>query len=187
MAGAVCFYAARRASRAWGIVLAGVLAGWVLWTLFEYILHRWLLHHTRLPFIRRMFWEAFHKEHHSYKGMKDPEHHAVHPAVTVPLALLVVVLVAFSTSGGLSLAVASGWLLGYCSYEGLHWLFHSASPEDLLVSFAPLKRLREAHTVHHLHRASANYGFLTQFWDRQFGTSCPLEETAEPSHTADAV
>jgi sterol desaturase/sphingolipid hydroxylase (fatty acid hydroxylase superfamily) len=70
-------------------------------------------------------------------------------------------------------AILAGWLLGYALYEALHWLFHSGVSG--LRRMRPIRRLWEAHTVHHLQQLSANYGFITVFWDRRFGTYQPLE------------
>lgn len=170
---------------AWGHLLASLLAGWILWTIFEYALHRWLLHHTRWPWLRRVFWDALHKEHHGYKVMRDPDHHGLHIGLTLPLALALVGLAESATSSGWTLAVLSGWLGGYVVYESLHWLFHAASPMPILARFGPIVRLRQIHTIHHLHHANMNYGFVTQFWDRQFGTAVMPEGTAR--HTADAI
>lgn len=74
------------------------------------------------------------------------------------------------------LAMSAGWVLGYCLYEALHWLFHSGDPERGLGRFWPVHTVRDAHLVHHLHRANKNYGFSTMFWDKVFGTYLPLDQ-----------
>ena len=177
--------AARRMAFAWGHLLAALLAGWVFWTIFEYALHRWVLHHTRRPWIRRVFWDALHKDHHGYKVMSDPDHHGVHIALTLPPVLLLAVVASASPSGWM-LAILSGWLVGYLCYESLHWLFHASSPMPCLVRFGPIARLLQIHTIHHLHHANMNYGFVTQFWDRQLGTAV-MPEDAASQHTVDAT
>ncbi len=171
LAAAVAALACARAEVPWRVVPAGVGAGWVLWTLFEYALHRWVLHHTRTPLLRRLFWQALHREHHAYRTMHDPDHHGVHVAVSVPSVALVAGVVHAAGGGGFALAVTAGWLLGYCGYEALHWLFHSTEADSSAVAWRPLRSLWDAHTHHHLRRADTNYGFVTQFWDRRFGTA----------------
>jgi len=158
-----------------GATLAiGLPAGFVAWTLFEYVLHRWLLHDTRHPVRRKVFWEKFHREHHLYRKMEDPDPHTVHPAITLPISIALLAAVGLATRSALALIVTTGWLVGYSAYEGLHWVFHSAILSRATAPIAWVRRLRAAHTIHHLERANRNYGFLTLFWDRVFGTFDPV-------------
>ena len=41
------YWSAIRSTLAWRVVPAGIILGWFVWTLFEYIFHRWLLHHMK--------------------------------------------------------------------------------------------------------------------------------------------
>jgi len=170
-------WAASRAGSSWTTVAVGVPLGFFIWTLFEYTFHRWVLHHKRHPLLRKIFWNGLHREHHMSPDMKDLDHHGIHLAVSLPLVLLLVGSVGLATESGWGLAVAAGWILGYCLYEALHWLFHSADPARGLGKLAPIHRLSAAHTVHHMYQAKKNYGFIALFWDRCFGTYLPLEET----------
>jgi len=172
-----CAWATSRPGSGWSALSVGVLFGVLVWTLFEYVLHRWLLHHTRHPLLRKIFWNGFHREHHMYLQMKDPGHHGVHIAITFPIILLLLGAVGFATESGWGLAILAGYLLGYCAYEALHWLFHSGDLHRGLGKFPPLHRLCAAHTVHHLHRADTNYGFITLFWDKRFHTYLPTDKT----------
>ncbi len=169
-------WATSRPGSGWSVIPLGVLFGLLVWTLFEYVLHRWLLHHTRHPLLRKIFWSGFHREHHMYLQMKDPDHHGIHIAITFPIILLLLGAVGFATDSGWGLAILAGYLLGYCAYEALHWLFHSGVSERGLGKFPPLHRLWAAHTVHHLHRADTNYGFITLFWDKRFHTYLPTDK-----------
>jgi sterol desaturase/sphingolipid hydroxylase (fatty acid hydroxylase superfamily) len=167
---ALCWWSLARAPSSSMQLFCGMAAGLTVWTAFEYVLHRWLLHHVRVPVLRALFWNGLHREHHMYRSMRDPHHHAVHPAITLPLALLLTLAIGTLTSGGPGPAVLAGWLAGYVAYETLHWLFHTVEPGSPLLRIPFLRRLSKAHTVHHLVAASANYGFVTQFWDLCFGT-----------------
>lgn len=163
-------WAASRPPSSWIAVATGVPLGFFIWTLFEYAFHRWLLHHTRHPALRMMFWHGLHREHHMASAMKDPDHHGIHPAISLPIVLLLVGSVGLTTESGWGLMVTAGWILGYCAYETLHWLFHSADPPMGAGQLPAIRHLWAAHTIHHLHRANRNYGFITLFWDRCFGT-----------------
>lgn len=172
-----CAWAISRPGSSWSVISVGVLLGAILWTLYEYIFHRWLLHHKCHPLLRKIFWNSMHREHHMYLQMKDPDHHGIHIAISFPIALLLVGAVGFTTKSGWGLVVLAGWLFGYCAYETLHWLFHSGFLESGLGKFPPIYRLWTAHTAHHLHRADKNYGFITLFWDKCFHTYLPLNKT----------
>ncbi|MFQ5847397.1 MAG: sterol desaturase family protein [Candidatus Methylomirabilales bacterium] len=173
--GVTCIWATSRPTGGWTEVFVGVLFGLSVWTLFEYVLHRWLLHHTRYPLLRKIFWNGLHKEHHMYRQMKDPEHHGIHLAISLPIVLLLISSAGVVTESGWGLATAAGWILGYWLYEAIHWLFHAGDPQGNFGRFQPIHGLWAAHTVHHLHRADKNYGFVTLFWDRCFGTYLPIE------------
>jgi len=175
----VSYWASIRSTQAWKVVPTGIILGWFVWTLFEYIFHRWLLHHMKYRLLRKIFWQGLHREHHMYRQMQDPDHHGIHVAISLPVILSVVAAVAVSADGGFALAIAAGWVLGYCSYEALHWLFHSGEPDAAEEGVNLFRSLWDAHTVHHLRRADTNYGFVTMFWDRRFGTFCAEPKTVQ--------
>jgi len=166
-------WASRRPGSGWFPLGLGPALGLAAWTLFEYAFHRWLLHHTQHRTLRELFWKRLHAEHHGYRRMEDPDHHAVHLFIAIPIVGVLIGLVGVSTSSAWGPAVLAGWLLGSALYEALHWLFHSR--ESQLRRVPSIRHLWEAHTVHHLQQISANYGFITMFWDRRFGTYQPLK------------
>jgi sterol desaturase/sphingolipid hydroxylase (fatty acid hydroxylase superfamily) len=173
----LCVWARLREPARWSALAAGVGLGFVLWTAFEYALHRWLLHNTTVPVLKRWFWQALHKEHHGYRAMKDPDHHGVHLAITFPLVVVIVSVVWGCGGGAFALAVTAGWVFGYCAYEGLHWLFHAGEPGEGFGRLPWIRRLWELHAVHHLHRADVNYGFVTSVWDALLGTRATKPES----------
>ncbi len=167
-------WSSRRPGGRWTTLLPGVILGLAAWTLFEYAFHRWLLHHTRYRLLRELFWKRLHAEHHGYRRMRDPEHRAVHPIITFPVVGVLVGGVGRTTVSAWAPAILAGWLLGYTLYEALHWLFHSGESFSGLRQVPVVRRLWEAHTAHHLQEITANYGFISMFWDRRFGTYRPL-------------
>lgn len=165
---------AGRREAGWSLALSvAVAAGFLLWTLFEYAFHRWLLHHTRRPLLRKVFWEWLHRDHHSYRRMKDPDHHGIHPAQSLPVVLVFFLPVLLGEDGGVGLAVFAGWLSGYMLYETLHWVFHTLPLDGRVASLPGLRGLWISHAVHHLESVRRNYGFVTMLWDRVLGTYSP--------------
>jgi len=153
-----------------GELALGVLAGFLVWTPFEYILHRWILHHTRVPFLKRILWDALHREHHSVPTMKEPDYHSIHLALSFPVVFATVGLTALLSQSGFGIAVAVGWTLGFCSYEGMHWVTHKWVPPQGPLRVPWLRFLYDVHVIHHFIDARKNYGFVTMFWDRCFRT-----------------
>jgi cyclopropane-fatty-acyl-phospholipid synthase len=138
-------------------VLVG-LAGVLLWTLTEYVLHRWMLHGVE-PFQR------WHLAHHRHAGV----------AIRVPLlfsVLLVLAVVGLPAllSGGSAFAapLSAGMLLGNLLQEAVHHRLHDTRP---LGSW--LEARRRLHGFHHFRDERRGYGTLTDFWDRVFGTLPP--------------
>ena len=125
-----------------------VVTGFAAWTLYEYALHRFVMH--RRPMVR------FHAMHH-----RDPlAYVAQHPALT-----LATYVALWATLGTAQSFVALGFSVGYVWYAVVHTLLHYAGADR----FAPLRRLREHHDGHHAW-GSRNFGITTTAWDRLFGT-----------------
>ena len=71
---------------------------------------------------------------------------------------------------GAALAVAAGFLVGYCQYETVHWLIHRVELARRFPHSRAVRRMLEIHEAHHWKHANRNFGFVTVFWDRVFGT-----------------
>ena len=177
---ALCWWGATEFPQgaAWKVP-AGVVGGILAWATFEYFLHRYLLHAAKTPVLRSLFWKALHAEHHGYKSMKDPDHHSVHLAVVLPIMAATVGAVWYFSTSGWGPALLGGWIVGYCLYEGFHWLFHTGNPEKGLGRIPYIRRIWDAHTVHHLKNLKMNYGFVTVFWDRVFRTYLEPDESGK--------
>lgn len=124
-------------------------AGAASWTLYEYILHRWLLHGA--PFVRDV-----HALHHA----NQRDYIALHP-----LATLAVYGALWLIFGLHSIVAMVGFSVGYVAYSILHTAFHYARIGDR----HPLFALKRHHAIHHRHD-DANFGVTTTIWDTAFGT-----------------
>jgi len=141
--------------------LAGM--GLVLWTLAEYLIHRFAFHHV--PGLMTV-----HLEHHA-----EPE--GLHGSPTV-VTVLVFAGLAFGplwylTNLPSAAAMTAGVMAGYLAYVGVHYAVHhvnSLGPAWMGPKLrARLRGLIRAHAVHH-HQQSYNFGVTTTIWDRVFGT-----------------
>ncbi|MEO7938828.1 MAG: sterol desaturase family protein [Burkholderiaceae bacterium] len=135
--------------------LAEVLAGVVLWTLIEYLLHRWVLHH----------WQPF-------KGLHDA-HHA-HPSefigtpswVSGGLFLALWAALATALPPATAAALSAGLMLGYLIYAIVHDVMHHRRVRH----GSWLHRAKLRHARHHSPGAQTDFGVTTGVWDVILGT-----------------
>ena len=128
--------------------------GLFLWTLVEYLMHKFPYHVWKSAF------EEGHRMHHErpYDLMGIPWY--------VTLVIVVGVyfgLAQFLNPAYLSLYMASIWL-GYIGYCITHHAIHHWKFENKL-----FKKLKRHHYIHHA-RHDKNIGMVTTFWDIVFGT-----------------
>jgi sterol desaturase/sphingolipid hydroxylase (fatty acid hydroxylase superfamily) len=135
------------------IVLTGV--GLVIWTFAEYLLHRFVLHHW--PYFVDMH-QAHHDETQDMIGS---------PTIFSLLFFYVVVYVPLwlSLGTGFALPLFAGFIAGYLAFDAVHYSVHHIQGQNRL-----LRSWKKIHAIHHHGDADKNYGVLTDFWDRVFGT-----------------
>ena len=137
-----------------GHVIAGRIAGFLGFTLSEYVLHRWAYHRFR-GFIQNL-----HSVHHV-----EPQ-----GLIATPWVLTTVLFVGFwcliriLTRGSFYPAMFSGWQIGIVWYGFVH---HSHHHWD--VKNAWIRKVKVHHLVHHKFPDS-NFGISSRFWDTVFGT-----------------
>ncbi len=151
------------------------LTGIALWPLAEYVLHRWAFH--RLPPMKGMH-EAHHRQGRALIGTPW--------WISLPLVAVVVLLPAYLAVGfGYAAGFTAGLMLGYTAYMIVHHGVHHWPIEP--GTFAD--RLKRRHQLHHRFDGrgqydQGNYGVVTGFWDRVFGTDLGLAPTtAQPRRT----
>jgi dihydroceramide fatty acyl 2-hydroxylase len=145
------------------------VAGYAVWTLTEYWMHRVVFHFEPEDGAgARLHW-IIHGVHHDHPN--DPMRLVMPPSVSVPLALLfygLFVLVVGAAAPGL----AAGFLAGYLLYDMLHYHVHHHVPRTQLG-----KRMRELHMRHHFQDDTRGYGVSAPWWDWVFRTR-PRKRTA---------
>lgn len=139
-----------------GLCAGYAVLGFGFWTLFEYIVHRFVYHHV--PFFKDQ-----HDAHHA-----EPDAFIGAPPV---IGILMIFAIAYAPLVPFSDHAAAGFtmgmLTGYVAYMLLHHAAHHWNvPEDHW-----LYRARRHHALHHHLRLEGNYGITTSLWDEVFGTS----------------
>jgi len=147
----------------WAVVVA-VIAGYFVWTLTEYWLHRVVFHfEPDNPIGRRMHF-IIHGVHHDHPN--DPKRLVMPPGASIPLALLftgVFVLVVGSPEW---MPFEAGFLAGYLFYDSLHYYLHHHRPKSRLG-----RQLRSLHMRHHFQDDTTGFGVSAPWWDHVFGTA----------------
>jgi dihydroceramide fatty acyl 2-hydroxylase len=141
----------------------GVL-GYLLWTLFEYWLHRIVFHfEPDNPIGARMHW-IIHGVHHDHPN--DPLRLVMPPGASVPLAIIVFAVLYLIFGRDLAPGVGSGFFAGYLAYDMIHFYVHHAKPRGRIQ-----RMLRERHMRHHFQDATRGFGISAPYWDDVFRTA----------------
>ncbi len=152
----------------WVHIPLGMFIGLFLWTLAEYMLHRFVFH-----FRPRNAWQErvsflFHGVHHAQPMSKTRL--VMPPAVSIPLALLFYGL--FWLVVGRLLGAAqwiaplfSGFILGYLWYDLTHYALHHFPAQR-----GYYKMIRLHHMRHHGKNPHLRYGVSSPLWDYVFHT-----------------
>jgi dihydroceramide fatty acyl 2-hydroxylase len=148
----------------WWDAIGLAAVGYVVWTLFEYWLHRLVFHlEPEAGFGARVHW-MIHGVHHDHPN--DRLRLVMPPAASVPLALLVVGAMWLAVGPMHAPAVAGGFLTGYVIYDEIHYALHHHMPKSELG-----KRLRELHMRHHFQDDERGFGISAPYWDVVFRTA----------------
>jgi len=134
-----------------------IVAGLLLWSLLEYLLHRWLLHGPLLVARRE------HAKHH-----RDAQATVATPLLLIPIVMsLIFTGLALLTSSAAAALVTFGVYAGYNYFAIVHHMQHFHP--DLLVRTRVFRRQLRMHELHHRHPGS-HFGISTSIWDRVFGS-----------------
>ncbi|MGE0231961.1 MAG: sterol desaturase family protein [Flavobacteriaceae bacterium] len=142
------------------------LAGFAIWTLTEYLLHRYLFHlETDSPQLQRMIY-VIHGIHHDYPN--DSRRLVMPPSISLPVGALVFAVFWLFAGIGPALPLLFGFGIGYLCYDMGHYAMH-----HLPMRKGFLKTLRDNHLRHHYETSDHAYGVSSPLWDWVFGTLLP--------------
>jgi len=136
-------------------------AGIFIWTITEYLLHRYIFHFVpkskwglRLHFI-------FHGVHHDYP--RDAKRLVMPPSASIPLALLFYFLFRWLLPANMMDAFFAGFLVGYLVYDMTHYAIHHANFKSSV-----MKAVKQHHMLHHYSDSTRGYGVSSSLWDILF-------------------
>ncbi|GGK06993.1 hypothetical protein GCM10010123_40960 [Pilimelia anulata] len=153
-------------NRPWYATAGLLAAGYLLWTLTEYWVHRLLFHFTpRTPRAAALH-RFLHGRHH--EDPRDPDRLVVPPLVGLPIVALLWLPAALTLPLAAWAPVGAGWLAGYVGYDLLHDHLHRRRPRTALGRW-----LRRHHLRHHYADDGTAFGVSAPYWDVVFGTRPP--------------
>jgi sterol desaturase/sphingolipid hydroxylase (fatty acid hydroxylase superfamily) len=147
---------------------AGFVIGLFLWTLSEYLLHRFVFHFPpKTPRMERITF-LFHGVHHAQPQCKTRL--VMPPVVAIPLALIFygLFVLVWSVIFGLPQWVGptfAGFLVGYLIYDLMHYATHHFPMRS-----GYLKYIKRYHMQHHYKTPNARFGVSSPLWDMVFKT-----------------
>lgn len=136
--------------------------GLFVFTLVEYVMHRYLFHISTSTKKREKFQYTLHGVHHEYP--KDKERLAMPPVMSITISTMLLFIFKFFI-GDIVFAFLPGFLVGYAGYLVMHYVQHIfKAPKGFFNSWWA------NHAVHHYKDQTKAYGVTSPFWDHIFGT-----------------
>jgi len=135
----------------------------IVWTLTEYLLHRYLFHFPATSKTGKWLVYLFHGVHHDVPADKT---RLVMPPAGAVIVMAFIWLI-------FSAAVPAPWLepfcaffiVGYLVYDYVHYATH-----HFKMHHPVLQALKHHHMRHHFSAKNAKYGVSSPLWDWVFGT-----------------
>lgn len=137
-------------------------AGWLVFTWVEYQVHRHVFHMATYTRWREKLQYTMHGVHHEFP--KDKDRLAMPPLLSVTIATILLLLLRL-VLGDFVFAFLPGFLVGYASYLGVHYMVHVYQPPKNF-----LKALWINHGIHHYKNGEIVFGVSSPLWDYIYGT-----------------
>lgn len=154
-------------------VAIGYVGGLLLWSLAEYLLHRYVFHfEPEAEWLKRV-WYLIHGVHHEQPQCKTRL--VMPPVLSIPLALLhyalfVLVVGELFRAPHWVAPLFAGFITGYLIYDMVHYATH-----HLAMKRGFFKFLKRYHLLHHYKTPDDRYGISSPIWDVVFGTRPPKD------------
>jgi sterol desaturase/sphingolipid hydroxylase (fatty acid hydroxylase superfamily) len=146
---------------AW-VTVALFFTGWLAFTWVEYQVHRHVFHMATYTKWREKLQYTMHGVHHEFP--KDKDRLAMPPLLSVTIATILLLLLRL-VLGDFVFAFLPGFLVGYASYLGVHYMVHVYQPPKNF-----LKALWINHGIHHYKNGEIVFGVSSPLWDYIYGT-----------------
>jgi len=161
------YYGAAYRNLSIGSEILFFIGGALFWSLFEYVMHRYLFHLVAESQRAQKFIYTLHGVHHEYP--RDKERLFMPPVPSLIIASLIF-LIMYGLMSWNALAFFSGFVFGYMMYGSMHYAIHAFAPPKYL------KALWRNHHLHHYKAQDKGFGVSSVLWDVVFKTVPKKEE-----------
>jgi len=140
-----------------------VVFGLFIWSITEYLLHRFVFHWELKSELGARIHFIFHGVHHDYPS--DSRRLVMPPSVSIPLATLFYFLFSFLIGNIFVLPFFAGFLTGYLFYDITHYAVHHFNMHSKF-----WLAIKNHHIKHHYQDPDKGYGVSSPIWDYIFRT-----------------
>ena len=149
------------------------VAGVLLWTLTEYVLHRYVFHWVNDTSWGKRIHLVLHGVHHDFPNDKD---RLVMPlGASIPLGIVIYAMFYFALGQVHAEPMYAGMALGYLGYDGTHYAVHHFKQTTRVGKF-----LRRHHMTHHHADHDGGFGVSSPLWDLVFRTMPHAKKRTAP-------
>lgn len=145
------------------VVVVSAALGYLLWTLTEYLGHRFPFHYKHPSALGERIHFLIHGVHHDHPN--DPLRLVMPVLLSVPIMLIALLVVRLLFGLPYGYPVLMGFIIGYLGYDMVHYYTHHAKPTTRLG-----QTLRRLHLMHHFRDPARGFGVSAPYWDYVFGT-----------------
>lgn len=145
------------------MVFLYLVLGIFIWTLTEYLLHRFVFHLNFSGERGQQLHRIFHGIHHEYPS--DSRRLVMPPSVSLPMAFLAFGIFFLFVGPVLAWPICAGFGIGYLIYDMTHYAVHRYAFKNRY-----WRALRRNHMRHHFVDPTSCYGVSNPLWDLVFGT-----------------
>lgn len=173
------WYAADKFSYTGLTILLVFITGMLFWSLFEYLIHRYVFHLVAESKRGRKFVYILHGNHHEYP--RDKERLFMPPVPSLIIASIIFFSI-YALLRNYTFMFFPGFMLGYLMYGTMHYAIHAWNPP-----FKWMKPLWRNHHLHHYKNEGLGYGVSSTLWDHAFGTMFDLKNEKEDKEKVKAL
>lgn len=152
-------------------VIGFVALGLLIWTITEYLLHRFIFHFPAKSKFGKKIHFIFHGVHHDYPN--DTKRLVMPPSVSFPLAALFYFLFYVILGEAMLQPFFAGFLIGYLFYDITHYAIHHFNMKNKF-----WLAIKNHHMIHHYKHDDLGFGVSQPMWDHVFGTTFPQKQKA---------
>lgn len=137
--------------------------GIFIWTLFEYVMHRFVFHYQPKTELGKKIHFMTHGVHHDYP--QDSMRLVMPPPISIPIAIVTYTLFRLVAGYDACWTLFGGFTIAYLAYDILHYATHHFS-----FGGSWFRELKRHHMDHHYRDDQRGFGVTSKFWDIIFGS-----------------